>query len=235
MKRLRKVNNGQYQPTATAPTYRASSALATTPPRVSNLRVNAALAVLTAGGVAAIAADCWMSWIGFKTLPVTWHVAATLTAIVAAGQIGSGVIQSLGGDPFAGVGGSAGGDGTWSITLKGLYLLDIFSNFSGFGGTQYLSLSGFMGDPAGTLGLLLWNLVLSGLLAFGDEILFRLRDRIAIGARKNRQLQKIHTLQVAAHNAALNEYSKTAMDRARAAGQKLDVNFDWLEGDASDV
>ncbi|MGG6240920.1 hypothetical protein ACQ4N7_20045 [Nodosilinea sp. AN01ver1] len=70
-------------------------------------------------------------------MPVEWWIAVVLTTIVAVSQLGSGVIQALGGNPFTGIGGSASGDGMWGLTLRGLYGLDIFSNFSGFGGAQY--------------------------------------------------------------------------------------------------
>jgi hypothetical protein len=226
-RRARKVNNGQYTPTATKST---STAITTTPPRVSPERVNVVLMCLTVAGFAAIAADGWMSWQGFKTLPIDWWVAVTLTTIVAASQLGSGVIQALGGDPFKGVGGSAGGDGWWGITLRGLYGLDIFSNFAGFGGTQYLNVGVIWADPMGAIGLVLWNLVLAVLLAFGDEILFRLRDRIAIGAQRNQQLAKLRGIQVSAHNKVLEQYRKRAMEQAETAGAKMNVAFDWLEG-----
>lgn len=226
-RRARKLNNGQYNPPANKST---STAITVSPPRVSPERVNVVLMSLTVAGFAAIAADGWMSWEGFKTLPIDWWVAVTLTTIVAASQLGSGVIQALGGDPFKGVGGSAGGDSTWGLILRGLYGLDIFSNFAGFGGTQYLNLDVIWADPVGAIGLVLWNLVLAVLLAFGDEILFRLRDRIAIGAQKNQQLAKLRGIQVAAHNKVLSQYRKRAMEQAEAAGAKMDVQFDWLEG-----
>lgn len=226
-RKARKVNNGQYKP---RPNQTTSTALATIPPKVSPERVALILLCLTVAGFAAIAADCWMSWEGFKTLPIHWWVAVTLTAIVAASQLGSGVIQALGGDPFTGIGGSASGDGIWGLTLRGLYGLDIFSNFAGFGGTQYLSIQAIWNNPGGTLGLILWNFILAVLLAFGDEILFRLRDRIAIGAQKNQQLAKVRAIEIEAHNKMLKHYKTRAMEQADAAGQKLNVNFDWLEG-----
>jgi hypothetical protein len=114
--------------------------------------------------------------------------------------------------------------------LRGLYGLDIFSNFAGFGGTQYLDIGVIWADPMGAIGLVLWNLVLAVLLAFGDEILFRLRDRIAIGAQKNQQLAKLRGIQVAAHNKMLDLYCRRAMEQAESAGAKMNVSFDWLEG-----
>lgn len=224
-KKLKRVNHGQYSSSRST-----SSAITHTPPRVSPGRVKLVLALLTVAGFAAIAADCWMSWEGFSTLPIDWWVSATLTGIVAASQLGSGIIQALGGDPFTGVGGSAQGDGMWGMTLRGLYGLDIFSNFAGFDGTQYLSLGAVLGDPGGTLGLILWNAVLAVLLAFGDEILFRLRDRIAIGAKKNQQLAKLQDINLKAHNTLLKEYEARAMQQAQTSGQSLNVSFDWLEG-----
>lgn len=223
----RKVNTGHYTP---SPASNTSTAIINTPPRVSPERVTVILLCLTVAGFAAIAADGWMSWEGFSTLPISWWVAVTLTVIVAAAQLGSGIIQSLGGDPFSGVGGSASGDGLWGLTLRGLYGLDIFSNFAGFGGTKYLSLDLIWADPMGTIGLILWNFVLAVLLAFGDEILFRLRDRIAIGAQKNQQLAKLRGIQVKAHNQVLRHYEARAMAQAEAAGQNMNVNFEWLEG-----
>lgn len=228
MPKVRRVNTGQYQPSSNSS---AIVALPATPPRVSPNRIRAVIACLTVAGFAAIAADCWMSWEGFNTLPVDWWVAATLTGLVAASQLGSGVIQSLGGDPFAGVGGSSQGDGAWSMTLKSLYALDIFSNFSGFGGTDYLSWGRLLGDPGGTIGLVLWHGVLAVLLAFGDEILFRLRDRIEIGAQKNQQLAKIRGIQVAAHNRTLDVYQRRAMEQAAAHGKRVNVDFGFLQGD----
>lgn len=223
--KVRRVNHGQYSPSRSA-----LRAIPNTPPRVSPERIRLVVTALTVGGFAAIGADSWMSWQGFSSLPIDWWVAVTLTAIVAISQLGSGVIQALGGDPFAGIGGSAGGDGAWGITLRGLYGLDIFSNFAGFGGTSHLSIQAMWADPLGTLGLLLWNGVLAVLLAFGDEILFRIRDRIAIGAQRNQQLAKIRAIQVKAHNIALEEYRTRAMAQAKEVGQKLNVRFDWLEG-----
>ncbi|MEM6866777.1 MAG: hypothetical protein AAF528_00135 [Cyanobacteria bacterium P01_C01_bin.121] len=229
--RVRRINTGEYNPSAQAkPTSMALMMIPNTPPRVSPERIRLVITALTIGGFAAIGADCWMSWAGFSSLPIDWWVAATFTAIVAISQLGSGVIQALGGDPFAGIGGSASGDGAWGITLRGLYGLDIFSNFSGFGGTMHLSFQLLWADPLGTLGLVLWNLVLAVLLAFGDEILFRLRDRIAIGAQKNQQLAKIRAINVRAHNVALDQYRNRAMEQARQVGQNLNVRFDWLKG-----
>ncbi|WOD37381.1 hypothetical protein [Nodosilinea sp. E11] len=227
-RRIRKVNSGHYSPAPTAAV--TSTAISVTPPRVSPWRVDLALLLLTVGGFAAIGADSWMSWEGFSTMPIDWWIAAILTAIVAVSQIGSGIIQALGGDPFKGIGGSTSADDWWGITLKGLYVLDIFSNFAGFGGTQYLSINALWADPLGTIGLLLWNATLAVLLAFGDEILFRLRDRIAIGAQKNQQLAKIRAIQVEAHNKVLDHYRKLAVEQAEAAGQNLSVAFDWLDG-----
>jgi hypothetical protein len=225
-RKARRVNNDQRTPTAN----HTATAITTTPPRVSPERVNLVLICLTVAGFAAIAADCWMSWEGFKTLPIDWWVAATLTAIVAASQLGSGIIQSLGGDPFTGVGGSSSGDGLWGLTLGGLYWLDIFSNFAGFGGTQYLNLSLILNAPGATIGLIVWNAVLAVLLAFGDEILFRLRDRIAIGAQRNQQLAKIREIQIQSHNKMLKHYRERASEAADVAGQNMSVDFDWIEG-----
>ncbi|MGG6241868.1 hypothetical protein ACQ4N7_24860, partial [Nodosilinea sp. AN01ver1] len=91
-------------------------------------------------------------------------------------------------------------------------------------------LDAILADPLGTIGLIIWNGVLAVLLAFGDEILFRLRDRIAIGAQKNQQLAKIRAIQLDAHDTLLNHYKTRAMEQAEAAGQNLTVAFDWLEG-----
>lgn len=236
-RKIRRVNAGDVNSTVSITGRPATSyALATTPPpRVSPHRIRLVVFVLTVGGFAAIAADCWMSWEGFKTMPVDWWVAATLTALVAASQLGSGVIQNLGGDPFKGVGGSASGDGMWGMTLRGLYGLDIFSNFSGFGGVPDPFLWKLMSDPLGTLGLLLWTLVLAILLAFGDEILFRLRDRIAIGAQRNQQLAEIRSIQVATHNTALRTYRARAMEAARRVGEEVNIEFDWMENNSDDV
>ena len=212
----------------------ALAAIPNTPPRVSPQRVKAVVTCLTIAGFAAIGADCWMSWQGFSSMPIDWWVAATLTAIVAVSQLGTGIIQALGGNPFVGVGGSARGDGIWGITLRGLYGLDIFSNFSGFGGTAHLSIWGLWRDPMGQIGLVLWHLVLAVLLAFGDEILLRIRDRIAIGAQVNQQLAKIRDINVTAHNIALKEYRARAMAQAKQAGQKMDVHFEWIEDQEND-
>lgn len=227
-RRARKLNTGQHSSTTTRAT--TSTAIATIPPRVSPWRVDLVLLLLTIAGFAAIGADCWMSWEGFSTMPIDWWIGVVLTSIVAVSQLGSGIIQALGGDPFKGIGGSTSADDWWGLTLKGLYVLDIFSNFAGFGGTQYLSFDALWNSPGGTIGLLLWNATLAVLLAFGDEILFRLRDRIAIGAQKNQQLAKIRAIQVDAHNQVLRHYKTRAMEQADAAGQKLNVSFDWLEG-----
>ncbi|MEM6840498.1 MAG: hypothetical protein AAF609_27160, partial [Cyanobacteria bacterium P01_C01_bin.120] len=109
-KKYRKVNHGDRSPSAN----RGSAALAVvpnTPPKVSPERVRLVVMLLTVGGFVAIAADCWMSWDGFSTMPIDWWIAVALTAIVAISQLGSGVIQAMGGNPFKGVGGSVGGDG----------------------------------------------------------------------------------------------------------------------------
>jgi hypothetical protein len=229
-KRIRKINQGEHTSSA-----RSAALVTTALPKVSPNRIRLVLLVLTLGGFAAIAADCWMSWEGFRTLPIDWWVSATLTSIVAVSQLGSGTIQALGGDPFKGIGGSTNGDGMWGMTLRGLYGLDIFSNFAGFGGTSHLSIGALLTDPMGAIGLVLWNGVLAILLAFGDEILFRLRDRIAIGAQKNQQLAKLREIQVTAHDQALNEFRTRAMAQARTAGQRANINFDWVEEDSTDV
>jgi hypothetical protein len=214
---MSKINWGEYNPAA-AP-----------PPRVSPERVKMVLTLLTVGGFLAIAADCWMSWEGFQSLPIDWWIAACLTGLVALAQLGSGVIQGLGGNPFKGVGGSSGNDGIWGLTLRALYGLDIFSNFAGFGGTQYLSFGGVLRDPLGTLGMILWFGILAVLLAFGDEILFRLRDRIAIGSQRNQQLAKMRAINLKAHNRALKHYETRALSQAEQSGQQLDVTFDWMK------
>ncbi|HEY9881665.1 MAG TPA: hypothetical protein V6D29_24655 [Leptolyngbyaceae cyanobacterium] len=221
--KLRRVNSDQYSPSA-------SALVPTTPPRVSPGRVQGAISLLTVGAFILIAADCWMSWEGFSQLPVDWWIAASLTGLIAITQIGAGVIQSIGGDPFKGIGGSAQGDGGWGIILRGLYLIDIFSNFAGFGGVQYLSLDGLMADPLGAIGLILWNGVLAILLAFGDEILFRIRDRITIGAAVNGQLAKLRAIQIETHNLVLQAYREKAVAYARSLGERMPISFDWLEG-----
>ncbi|HEY9760915.1 MAG TPA: hypothetical protein V6D07_00230 [Trichocoleus sp.] len=221
--KLRRINSGQYSP-------RSSAIVPATPPRVSPERVQGAIALLTVGAFVLIAADCWMSWVGFSQLPVDWWIAASLTGLIAITQIGAGVIQSIGGDPFKDIGGSAQGDGGWGIILRGLYLIDIFSNFAGFGGVQYLNINQLMADPLGVIGLVLWNGVLAILLAFGDEILFRIRDRIAIGAAVNGQLAKLRSIQVETHNLVLQAYRERAIAYARTLGEKLPISFDWLEG-----
>ena len=229
-KKYRRVNHGDRNSGSSSSRRSALAVVPSAPPKVSPERVRLVVMLLTIGGFVAIAADCWMSWEGFRTMPIDWWIAAALTAIVAISQLGSGVIQAMGGDPFKGVGGSVSGDGAWGLTLRALYGLDIFSNFSGFGGTMHLSFQLLWADPLGTLGLVLWNLVLAVLLAFGDEILFRLRDRIAIGAQKNQQLAKIRAINVRAHNVALDQYRNRAMEQARQVGQNLNVRFDWLKG-----
>lgn len=233
IRRLKRINPGDVN--ATSPPTPSAAALVHSPPRVSPGRVKLVVGVLTVCGFAAIGADCWMSWEGFRTLPVDWWIAATLTAGVAVSQLGSGVIQSLGGNPFQGIGGNAQGDAVWGLTLKGLYGLDIFSNFSGFGGQQYLSLGALMADPLGTIGLLFWFGLLATLLAFLDEIVFRLRDRIAIGAQANQQRAKIRDIQIKAHDVALAEYRSRAMQQAADMGQRMGVSFDWVEGGDGDA
>lgn len=219
-----RVNNGDYHP---------SSAPA---PRVSPERVQFVIWGLTIGGFLAIGADCWMSWEGFKTLPISWWVAATLTGLVALSQLGSGVIQGLGGNPFRGIGGSSDGDGIWGLSLRALYGLDIFSNFAGFGGTAFLpnSLWELLTNPLGLLGSmgnLLWYLLLAVLLAFGDEILFRLRDRIEIGSQRNQALARMRKINVQAHERTLSHYEKNAMAYADQQGQELQPSFDWITQD----
>lgn len=218
-----RINYGDYHP---------SSAPA---PRVSPERVAFVIWALTVGAFLAIFADCWMSWEGFSTLPIDWWVAATLTGLVALSQLGSGVVQGLGGNPFRGVGGSSDGDGLWGLALRGLYALDIFSNFAGFGGTAYLpSFWALFSNPLSIfndLGNLLWYGLLAVLLAFGDEILFRLRDRIAIGSQRNQSLARMRTINVQAHDRALSHYEKNAMAYADQQGQQMTPSFDWIQQD----
>lgn len=223
-KKLRRVNDGNYSQSNSS-----RSAIVSTLPRVSPTRVTLTVWGLTIAGFAAIAADGWMSWKGFSGMPIEWYIAATLTTVVASAQLGSGIIQALGGDPFAGVGGSSEGDQIWGMVLRGLYALDIFSNFAGFGGPAYLSFDLLLSNPGGTIGYAIWNGLLSVLLAFGDELLFRLRDRVAIGARKNEQLDKLFQIKLQAHNEAIKEYRSRAIAQGKAAGQNAIVEFDWLK------
>ena len=213
-KKYRRVNHGDRNSGSSSSRRSALAVVPSAPPKVSPERVRLVVMLLTIGGFVAIAADCWMSWEGFRTMPIDWWIAAALTAIVAISQLGSGVIQAMGGDPFKGVGGSVSGDGAWGLTLRALYGLDIFSNFSGFGGAEQFSFR------------TLWAV----LLAFGDEILFRIRDRVAIGSQANQQLAKLRQIQLDAHNVTLRYYRQRAMQQAQAAGEKMSVNFDFLEG-----
>lgn len=223
-KKLKRVNNGNYSPSNPA-----RGGIVTTLPKISPTRVTLTIWFLTIAGFFAIAADGWMSWIGFSDMPIEWYIAATLTSIVAAAQLGSGIIQSLGGNPFTGVGGSSEGDNLWGMVLRGLYALDILSNFAGFGGPKYLSLDLLKSNPGGMIGYAILNLLLSVLLAFGDELLFRLRDRVAIGAKKNEQLSKLHQIHLSAHNEAIAAYKTRAIEQGKAAGQRAKVDFDWIE------
>ena len=229
-KKYRRGNHGDRNSGASSSRRSALAVVPSAPPKVSPERVRLVVMLLTVGGFVAIAADCWMSWEGFRTMPIDWWIAAALTAIVAISQLGSGVIQAMGGAPFKGVGGSVSGDGAWGLTLRALYGLDIFSNFSGVGGAEQFSFRTLWADPGGTLGLLVWHLVLAVLLAFGDEILFRIRDRVAIGSQANQQLAKLRQIQLDAHNVTLRYYRQRAMQQAQAAGEKMSVNFDFLEG-----
>lgn len=76
--------------------------------------------------------------------------------------------------------------------------------------------------------------LLSILLVFGDEMVFRLRDRLIQGSRGNQQRARLFNIRKRAHDKALDVYERIAMRRAEELGRAMDVDFEWIEDDIDD-
>ena len=236
-RKIRKpANKGGHNPEdsgAIQPTSRSRNLVSA--PRVSPGHVTMVKVFATIGGFGLIAYDGWMSWQGFEFVPdIDMYGQVTLTSLVMVVQLASGVIQALGGNPFVGLGGNPQADGIVGNFIKAIYFADFLSNFAGWGGGYYLSPLVFLRAPFESLAMLALRGLLSILLVFGDEMVFRLRDRLIQGSRGNQQRARLFNIRKRAHDKALDVYERIAMRRAEELGRAMDVDFEWIEDDIDD-
>lgn len=214
---------------------RCSSALTERPNRVSPGHVRMIQLLGTCTGFALIAYDGYMSWLGFGTISnIDLFGRSVMTLLIVTVQLTSGCIQALGGNPLVGLGGNAQGDGIVAWFIKGLYVADFISNFTGWGGDRHLSLGALVRDPFSNLMMAAWIALWSLILVFADEIAFRIRDRLIIGSVGNQQRAKIFRIRRKAHDKALEVWETHAMQEAEAIGKTLGVDFEWIEEDIHD-
>jgi hypothetical protein len=197
--------------------------------RISQSRVQLILTLAQVGALALVVFDAYISYRGFTMMALPSHVPYALAGLILVTQLGTGAIQQLGMNPFAGVGGSVALDFVWRWVLISVYALDVGSNAIAFGAAGYLNPWAVMAAPAGNLTMGLVVLLLALLLTFGDEILLRLADRLAVGARANAAAAKIAGIQQKAYDRHLRRYEQQALADADSAQPAIE--YDWLQGE----
>jgi hypothetical protein len=196
--------------------------------RISQQRVQLILLLASVGAISLVAFDAFISYQGFRLMALPSHVPLALAGLILLTQLGTGALQQLGMNPFSGVGGSVALDFVWRWVLISIYALDVGSNAIAFGAAGYLNPRALLSSPAASLTMGLVVLLLSLLLTFGDEILLRLADRLAVGARANAAASRIASIQQRAYNEHLRQYEQTAL--ADAKGSAPQIDYEWLEG-----
>lgn len=197
--------------------------------RISKSRVATIKAAALVAAIALNLYDAWVSWQGLKMLSLPDFAPLVLALLILIVQLASGAIQQLGMNPFRGVGGNKLMDFLWVWGLVSVYVVDVGSNALAFGISQYLSLAAILAAPINTLGMGAIVLMLAVLLCFGDEILLRLVDRLAIGARANDAAARKAAIDALAYQRYLTGYKQRALANADRAGQSATVDFAWLQ------
>lgn len=197
--------------------------------RISSARV------LTIKNVAMVAAigitiyDAYVSYTGFQLLDLPNHAPLVLALLIFVTQLASGAIQQLGMDPFRGVGGSKIMDFAWRWALVSVYVIDIGSNALSFKVADFTTWSTLSQAPVSALGEILLRTGLGALLTFGDEILMRLVDRLAVGSRSNEISGRKSQIELAAAHRYLNSYQKRAFAMATESADRAALELSWLK------
>lgn len=196
--------------------------------RAGNGRINLIKFVAIVAAVALTVFDAKVSWDGFTMMSLPKYVPLVLALLIFVVQLCSGAVQQLGMNPFYGVGGSPMMDFIWRWVLVSVYVIDIGSNAIAFNVQSYLTPAAIMVAPVESLTLATVRLLLAALLTFGDEILLRLVDRLDLGSKANAAAARKLAIDQAAYDRYLKGYKSRALAQADYAGERAQVDFDWL-------
>ena len=232
----RRRHYNQYHPRPAAHTDDQGRLSFPTPPtqRISPQRVSLIRNVSILVAIALTGFDAYVSYQGFNKLALPGYAPLVLALLILVIQLASGAIQQLGMNPFRGVGGSDLMDWLWRWVLWGVYIIDVGSNAIEFGIGEHASYGAFISRPLDAIAMSILLLGLSALLTFGDEILLRLVDRLAIGGRANAASGRKSEIDLKAYRQYLNIYERRALEQAQAAGERSKVDFDWLKTEGVD-
>ncbi|MEM8806841.1 MAG: hypothetical protein AAGF01_12510 [Cyanobacteria bacterium P01_G01_bin.38] len=198
-------------------------------PSVVQWRADTVRLIVLGAALALIIYDAKVSYDGFQKLELgDTHAPLIFAAMIFVTQLGVGLLHALGED-FRDV--KAGSDtgflnSIWGWVLMIIYGVDVASNAVHFG--VFGKFGSAPATPVESLGAAGLILGMSVLLTFGDEVLLRVHDKIAIACAKNRVYAKRHGVAVAAHNAYIAATRERQMETAQVAGRK---EGDWEFGE----
>lgn len=170
-----------------------------------------------------------MSYLGFQKLGLEEHAPLIFASLVLITQLGVGLLHALGEDFVDLKGRNSQGfiNGIWGWTLIAIYGFDIGSNALEFGVVE--KFSSVIISPVEALGGSALIVAMSVMLAFGDEILMRLYDKISVSAKRNRAFAKHHQVAVRANDKYLQANEDRQLQSAEIQGRKQG-DFTFGEG-----
>lgn len=198
-------------------------------PRASKTRITLIVFLTVVVAIVMTIYDAKTSYDGFAKMPLPQYTPLVLATLIFVVQLNVGALQTLGMNPFHGIGGSPMLDFFYIWLVSGVYIIDVGSNCIAFNIQQYLTWAALRSDPVGSITMAIVMFVLALLLTFGDELLLRKVERLSQGAAPNSAAVRMHSINQRAYNRYLSKYETKAIEQADNAGDNAIVEHKWLK------
>lgn len=198
-------------------------------PRASNTRITAIIFLTVVVALLMTCVDAWTSYDGFKALPLPKYIPLILATLIFVVQLNVGALQTLGLNPFHGIGGNPTLDFFYIWLVSAIYIIDVGSNAIAFNIQTYLTWGALRTDPVGNITMAIVMFVCALLLTFGDELLLRKVERLDFGSKANAAAIRKYKIEQRAYGRFLNGYESTAIAQAETAGESAVVQHKWLK------
>lgn len=198
-------------------------------PRASKTRITLIIFLTVIVAVLLTIYDAKTSYDGFSMMPLPKYTPIVLAILIFVVQLNVGALQTLGMNPFHGVGGSPFLDFLYIWIISAVYIIDVGSNAIAFNIQQFLTWQALRTDPIGSITMAIVMFVLALLLTFGDEILLRKVERLEQGSKSNAASLKKFKIDQKSYNRYLKQYEVKALEQADTAGENAVVEHKWLK------
>lgn len=198
-------------------------------PRASRTRISLIIFLAVVAAVCLTIFDAQASLMGFRMMPLPQYTPLVLASMIFIVQLCVGALQSLGLNPFHGIGGSPFLDFVYKWIVASIYIIDVGSNAIAFKIQQFLTWGALRSDPIGNITMAIIMFVLALLLTFGDELLLRKAERLDQASKANAAAARKLKIDQTAYSRYLKGYETKAIEQADAAGENAVVDHKWLK------